>query len=269
MKRWLSRLALSAGWALAAGGCAAGSSGSADFDSKSAPTAGGSNGSGAEGQLGSGGGMASDGGLASLPAETKVETAFQSPVATGQVVWTANPTSGRVAYINATSFDVKTVQAGDGPTFLAAVPDPTDDVAIVLNVLSQDATLLRDHAGVLSAQTFPASPNANAWAVSQSGRWAIAWTDTSQITGASPIEGFQDIEVIDLSAPLPDGGAVPRPPTDLIVGFRPVQVVFAEPGAGAGSVQETRAFAVTQDGISVIDLVDGSQPQVIASYPLA
>src|SRR4029077_7852599 len=86
-----------------------------------------------------------------LPPEMKTESDYQSPVATGQFVWTANPTSGRVAYIDAKSFSVQTVQAGDGPTYLAAVPNPngTGETAIVLNVRSHDATLLRhDSPGV-------------------------------------------------------------------------------------------------------------------------
>jgi len=187
-----------------------------------------------------------------LPPEMKVESNYQSPVATGNVVWIANPTSGLVAYIDATTFDVETVEAGNGPTYLAAVPDPTDDVAIVLNVLSQDATLLRDHAGTLSAKTFPSTSDANSWGISTSGRWAIAWTNSTLITTTDPTQGFQDIAVLDLS------GA--RPPQTLSVGYRPSQVAF--------SGDETRAFAVTQDGISVVDLLGGSQPSVVANFPL-
>jgi hypothetical protein len=200
--------------------------------------------------MGGGGGGSS--GAAALPAETKTESNYQSPVATGNVVWIANPTSGLVAYIDAATFDVSTVEAGDGPTYLAAVPDPTDDVAIVINVLSQDATLLRDHLGTLSATTFPSTADANSWAVSTSGRWAIAWTNATLITTTDPTQGFQDIAVLDLS------GA--RPPQNLSVGYRPSQVAF--------SGDESRAFAVTQDGISVVDLLGGTQPTVISNFPL-
>jgi hypothetical protein len=183
----------------------------------------------------------------------KVESAFRSPVATGQVVWIANPSSGRVAYIDATTFVVKTVQAGNGPTYLAAVPDSTIDKALVLNVLSQDATLLELHQGTLTTRTFPSTPNANAWAVSKSGRWAIAWTDTNAVASADPTQGFQDVVVLDLST------AAARPPTTLAVGFRPVQVAFDA---------DAHAFVVSQDGISVIDLLDGAQPALTANYAL-
>jgi hypothetical protein len=184
--------------------------------------------------------------------EMKVESTFRSPVATGQVVWVANPTSGRVAYIDASDFSVQTVQAGNGPTYLAAVPDPKDDVAIVINSVSHDATLLRVSGGTLISTSYPSTANANSWAISKSGRWAIAWTNSSFVQSAASTDGFQDIAVLDLS------GA--RKPQNLIVGFRPSQVAF--------SGDESRAFAVTQDGISVVDLVGGSHPTTTQNFAL-
>jgi hypothetical protein len=185
----------------------------------------------------------------------KIEDNYKSPVATGNLVWIANPTSGLVAYIDAATFNVQTVQAGNGPTYLAAVPDPIDDVAIVLNVLSQNATLLRNHKGTLSAITYPTTADANSWAVSKSGRWAIAWTNAAFVSNTDPTQGYQDVGVLDLSVM----GA--RAPIILSVGYRPSQFAFS----GDGS----KAFAVTQDGISVIDLLGGTQPTVTANYPLA
>ena len=42
-------------------------------------------------------------------------------MATGNIVWSANPTSGRVAYIDATTFNVQTTEAGNGPGVYEAV----------------------------------------------------------------------------------------------------------------------------------------------------
>jgi len=254
---WRSRLrAAAVGVGLVLGTSSCGSSNSSGFglDSNSAspstPSGGGGASSGNSGSSFTTSGE--DGGLAALPPEPKVESNYKSPVATGNVVWIANPTSGLVAYIDATTFDVETVEAGNGPTYLAAVPDPTDDVAIVLNVLSQDATLLRDHQGTLTATTFPSTADANSWAVSKSGRWAIAWTNSTLITTTDPTQGFQDVAVLDLS------GA--RAPMTLSVGYRPSQLAF--------SGDEARAFAVTQDGISVVNLTGGTKPTVVANFPL-
>jgi hypothetical protein len=202
-----------------------------------------------------------DGGMA-LPPEIKVENKYKAPVATGNFVWSANPTSGRVAYIDAQTFAVQTAEAGNGPTYLAAVNDashPTDDVAVVINVLSEDATLLRvDSHGTLSTQTYASTADANSWSISPTGRWGVAWTDSTFVSNPDPTQGFQFLAVMDLTASTT--GAPPKPSTILAAGYRPVQVAFKK--------DDSRAFAVTEDGISVIDLTQ-PQPAVIRQDPLS
>jgi hypothetical protein len=214
-----------------------------------------------------GGGSTSPGadGAAVLPPETKVESDYQSPVATGRIIWTANPVSGRVAYVDAMSFNVQTVRAGDGPTYLAAVPsaDATVERSIVINVRSHDATLLsRDGQGNLTRTMFPSTADANSWAISPSGRWAIAWTDAARLPNADDRQGFQDVAVLDLTGPASSIDAGPGVGSGQIlsIGYRPSQVVFSQ--------DESRAFAVTQDGISVIDL-GGPEPIWTQNFPLS
>jgi hypothetical protein len=261
---WIA--ALCGAWAVAAVACGGGSSDASGFPGSGSPANLGGGGSTAGTTGATGGGNTGTNGttaagvgngapvmtVPALPPETKTEGNYQSPVATGRFVWIANPTSGRVAYIDAQSFVVQTVAAGNGPTYLAAVADPTDDVAIVQNVISQDATLLRNKQGTLSTATFPSTADANSWAVSPSGRWAIAWTDASRITNPDPTQGFQDLAVIDTSG---TRSAI------LAVGFRPVKVAF--------SSDDKNAYAVTQDGISVIDLLSGMHPSVTQQLMLA
>jgi hypothetical protein len=208
--------------------------------------AGGSGGSGASG--GSGGGT--------LPPEKELESSFRSPVATGKYVWAANPDSGRVALVDATTLEVHVVDAGFGPTYLAALPDPTNpdaNAAIVINVGSHDATVLRaDDSGNVAAQSVPIHQDANSWAISHSGHWAIAWTDAAKVKNPDPTDGLQDITVIDLS-----GKDVQA--TRLSVGYRPTRVVISQ--------DDKRAFAVTEPGISVIDL-GASGPEVLDDVPV-
>jgi hypothetical protein len=263
-----------AGLALMAGAVAGGCSSVAGDNS--APTAFGfadasagsrnpSNGAGGGTSLGNAtpgggfGGSSGPQGPPALPPEMKTESDYQSPVATGQFVWTANPTSGHVAYIDAKTFSVQTVQAGDGPTYLAAVPNPngTGETAIVLNVRSHDATLLRhDSPGVPTTTRYPATADANSWAVSPKGRWAIAWTDATKVANADPTQGFQDMAVLDVNP----AGVSALPPTILSGGYRPSQLAY--------SLDETRAYVVTQDGITVIDLT-GAQPAVTQNFALS
>ncbi len=198
----------------------------------------------------SGGG--SGGAAAPLPPEKEVESSYEVPVATKTFVWVANPRSGRVAYVNAASLEVKTVEAGNGPTHLAAVPGQSD-AAIVLNVLSRDATLLRAVNGQVSGKSFKVGAVANTWAVSADGRWAIAWADHRKVQNAPRTQGFQDLAILDLTEKVP--------PVVLAVGYRPVSVAFSEGGA--------QAFAVTQDGISVVDLSGAGGPIVAKNVPIS
>src|SRR5687768_4794467 len=55
-------------------------------------------------------------GTGGAPPEEELESSFTAPVATGHFVWVANPASGRVAYIDARSLEVRVVEAGHEPT---------------------------------------------------------------------------------------------------------------------------------------------------------
>ncbi|MCC6525684.1 MAG: hypothetical protein IT373_23745 [Polyangiaceae bacterium] len=187
------------------------------------------------------------------PPEQELESSYGAPVATGNYVWIANAASGRVAFIDAATLAIEVVEAGHAPTYLAAVPDPSDDVAIVLNVLSQDATVLRASGGVLTSLSLPVPSSGNAWAIAPSGRFATAWTDARAIDTPDAIDGYQDIAVLDLAP-----GA--ETATELTVGYRPVALGYAADG--------TRLFAVTADGVTVVAL-DAGAPAVVANVPLS
>ncbi|MEO6598310.1 MAG: hypothetical protein ABIQ16_00450 [Polyangiaceae bacterium] len=188
-----------------------------------------------------------DGG-AQLPPETEIDQSFHAPVATGKVLWSANPDSGRVALIDAKTLKVRMTNAGFGPTYLAAVPSKKNtDSAIVINVGSHDATWFTASATTIDAVTIPTHVGANAWAISADGHFAIAWTDVTHIEGGAPdsVNGYSELTVIDLSASPPTS-------TRLSVGFRPSEVVF--------DAAATHAFAVVDEGISVLDL--GEKPEL-------
>lgn len=177
--------------------------------------------------------------------EVEVETSFRVPVVTGQLIWAANPTSGRVALVDALPpHEVQTLPAGLQPTYLAAIPGGTANQALVINAGSNDATLFQSVGGELRQIDVPLHENATAWSVSSAGRWAIAWSDARELGQLDRTEGLQDITVIDLSQSPPE-------PVRLSVGYRPVQISI--------DAAETRAYAVTQDGISVIELGDTPQ----------
>ena len=185
----------------------------------------------------------------------EVESSYEVPVATGSYIWVANPDSGRVAYVAGATLQVHTVEAGNAPTYISAIPSATDDAVVVLNVLSKDATILRVAAGgqLTKSTVGGVAAGANALTVSPSGRWIAAWTDARNVTNPSPLQGYQAITLIDLSV-------TPPAKTILSVGFRPVAVAYA--------ADDSAAFAVTEDGVSVVDLKRAGAPRVTGNVAL-
>jgi hypothetical protein len=244
---------------LALGACGgddmAGASGLADGNGSSGTGGGFSGGSG--GTLGIPNGGASSAGTAGSATggsggtppepEREIESAFRAPVATDRFVWTANPESGNVAVIDATTHAVRLAKAGFRPTTVAGLPGSEDeDGALVLNEGSANATVLRiDADGVLSSETLETHEGANAVAVSPSGRFAIAWTDATKFPSAmlDPTDSFQAVTVLSFGEKSAS--------TVLSVGYRPSQIVF--------DANEEHALIVTEPGLSVISLVDDSR----------
>jgi len=198
----------------------------------------------------SSGAINATGGSTALPPEHEEDQSFRAPVVSGRWVWTANPDTGKVAVVDAKNFTVRLANAGLGPTYLTALPTaPNTSRALVINAKSHDATLLSaaDGQAVKASAPIALQADANAWAVSKTGKFAIAWTD-SQSIAADPAQFFQDITVVDLRSALPVA-------TRLGVGPLPSRVFIND--------DETRAFVVASSGISVIDLSAAAGPQVV------
>jgi hypothetical protein len=192
----------------------------------------------------------SSAGAPSAPPEKEEAQSYRAPVVSGRWVWTANPDTGKVAIVDAKNFSVRLADAGVGPTFLSALPsDPNTSQALVINVGSKDATLLRagERGAVSAVGPIPLQANANAWTVSKTGKFALAWTD-SQGLMADPTENFQDLSVVDLR------GAQPVA-TRLVVGLVPSRVFIDD--------AEKQAYVVAKSGISVIDLASKAGPRVL------
>ncbi len=188
--------------------------------------------------------------------EKELESSFRSPVATGRYVWTANPESSRVARVDAKSFEAATYEAGFNPTHLVGLASQGDeDRALVINVGSNDASLfVADAQGEVTMHSATLHQGANAWAVSKSGKWAIAWTNFAQVKSPDVTEGFQDITVLDLTS-------LPPVSTRLSVGYRPSRVFISE--------DDSQAFFVTEPGLTVVTLDSSSGPAVDRDVPMS
>jgi len=182
-----------------------------------------------------------------VPPEKELEQSFLAPVVTGKFVFSANPKSGRVAVIDADTYAVRLFNAGFGPKYLTAIPGNLG--AIVINELSHDTTRFQvtGEEVTVADVSLPVHDDANAWATSPDGRFAIAWTRTDADQKLDPTAGSQTITVLDLER---------STSKKLSVGFHPTQVVVDD--------ASERAFVVNDDGVSVVTLGDSSEVSLLA-----
>lgn len=195
------------------------------------PTAGGTTAGGST--AGSVGGAT--GGVVFLPPESEVDVAFDAPQAGRTTVYVPDPGANKVAAVNASTFAIENLASGRAPTYAATVPG--QDVALILNILSRDVSILRTDAGKTSVQRLPIGHDQNAIAISPDGLHAVVYFDSRRTTQQA--QSFQDVSVVNLAV----GGETVR---GVSVGFRPRTVQFSR--------DSRRAFVITEDGVSVIDL---------------
>ncbi len=183
-----------------------------------------------------------------LPPEQEETLSFELPQAGATSVYIPNGATNRVAVVNATTFAIETVKVGQTPTYTATVPGK--DVALVLNIGTRDASLLRTMDGSTRVRSLPVGHAANAIAIAPDARHAVIYFDARNPDQAA--QSFQDVTVVDLTTP--PGKETAR---GVSVGFRPRGVAFSSDG--------DRAFVITEDGISVIDLDAADDGPVIAT----
>lgn len=172
---------------------------------------------------------------AGLPPEIEETVSFESPQAGRTSVYIANPTTNRVAVVNAGTFNIESIAVGAQPTYTATVPG--QDIAIVLNVGARDAALLRTDEGRTRVVKLAVGHDANAIAIAPDGLHAVLYLNASTL-GTTGAQSFQDLTVVDLT---PGSEKTQR----VSVGFRPRGVQFTRDGR--------RAFVITEDGVSILD----------------
>lgn len=202
-----------------------------------------------------GGSGGSDNGWPGDPPELELEESFRAPVVTGSYLWTVNPESHRVALIDGRTLEIRVLEAGYAPTYVAALPPgETEGGALIINEKGQDVSFFffdqdpsQTERVSLSSLKKPVHPGANAWQVGATGRVAIAWTRSAE-SGLNSLDGHQDITIYRLRGKQVESST-------LSVGFWPSQVFL--------SADESTAYVVSSPGISVIDLNQEGGPRVV------
>ncbi len=183
---------------------------------------------------------------AGLPPEVEERRAFETPQAGARFVYVANPRRDNVAVIDSQTLAITSIEAGDGPTYLATVPGR--DEALVINVNASTATLLRTTTAGTTTVQLPVVGGANAIAIAPGGHYAVVYLDTTRPNSGVPAGSFQEIAVLRLDPGMERGLL-------LSVGFRPVDVTFSADG-------ET-GFVITEDGVSILRFASLTGPALV------
>lgn len=173
-----------------------------------------------------------------LPPEQEMTVSFQLPQASEHYVYTVNPNAGTVAIIDATTQAIQTIKTGSQPTYLRTL-EGTDN-AIVLNTGSNKASIIRVRDDKAQKADLPVNAGANAIAVAPNGKHAVVYYNASYMSAGKTPGSYQDVAVLTIADDADGDSAV-----GMTVGFQPREVFFDD--------QSTRAFVVTEDGVSVLD----------------
>lgn len=188
-----------------------------------------------------------------LEAEEEVPVQFELPSAGERYVYAANPDNNSVAVIDSQTLAIQSVEAGDTPTFLQSLGGR--DAAIVLNVNSDDATIVRTDNGTSKSSEVDVVSGSNAIAVAPDGSAAVVYFNVD-LRSTGPSGSFQDLSVVLLEKGNDRS-------VGMTVGFRPSAVHF--------SSDSKRAFVVTEDGVSILDFerIRDEGSHIATTIPLA
>jgi DNA-binding beta-propeller fold protein YncE len=192
-------------------------------------------------------GVGEDAGGPFVPPETEYE--YGPPASGERYVYVALADQDSVARIDSETLDILTVPVGDRPGVLVTAPG--QDVALVLNEGSSTVSILRTVAGVNTTVTLPTPPHFNRIEMGPLGLHAVTYFEL-EAPETQGIGSFQDVTIIDLTTG--SEGVV-----NVSVGFRPRKVHFAP--------DETTAYVITEDGVSILDL-DGSTGFFAPTVPM-
>ena len=192
---------------------------------------------------------------AGVPAETEI--ALGAPTSSDRYVYVAMTAQNALARIDGDTLAVSSLAVGAAPREVATIPG--SDGAVVLDSVNGTATVVRPVAtGGDGTRVVATLPTLNRIDVDPTGKFALIWFDLTKALhdGTGNGGSFQDVVVVAL-----ERGA--EKSVALTVGFRPRAVQFDAAG--------TRGYVITEDGVSVIDLVDvtAHAPRIVPPIAVA
>lgn len=174
-----------------------------------------------------------------VPIEHEKIEGFGAPEGSANFVFIPVKGSDTVVKVSGATLKVSLVEVGDKPTVIRAIPG--QDAVAVVNAGSDDLSVLRSTETKDEVTSSPILPHCNRLNLDPTGKYGIAWYDHSLATTDDPTGSFQAVSVVRLG-----DGATKQESFGVSVGFRPRDVQFDNAGS--------KAFIITSDGVSVIEL---------------
>ncbi len=195
-------------------------------------------------------------GDAGVPPPPEVEYDFGAPISSQRYVYVAMTAEDSLARIDGTTLGVRSTKVGESPRDVATIPGT--DGAVVLDSFNGTATIVRPQGETDSIRVLGTLQRLNRLDIDPSGRFAVIWFDLVKALtegNITNVGSFQDVTVIALA----QGN---EKAVNLTVGFRPREVEFDAAG--------NRAYVVTEDGVSVIDLAYATEhePSIVPPIPV-
>ncbi|MES2640292.1 MAG: hypothetical protein V4850_12435 [Myxococcota bacterium] len=180
-----------------------------------------------------------DDGDSEPPAEEEDDFLRLAPAATDAYVFIANPTRGTVTRVSVPSLAALTAEVGALPAVVATAADYS--YAVTLNEGSDDISIV--DAPTMAVANVDVRPNLNRLALSDDGKWAMAWYDPDA-ESEDPADGvlsFNEVSLVNLATGIH---------TPMAVGFNPHGVKW--------SVDGTLAVVVSDASLALVDLTAGT-----------
>jgi len=195
-------------------------------------------------------------GDAGVPPPPETEYEFGAPISSQRYVYVAMTEKDELARIDGATLAVRSTKVGEAPRVVATIPG--SDGAVVLDSFNGTATIVRPQGDTDVTRVLATLQHLNRLDIDPSGRFAVIWFDLAKAVAEGGIGGvgsFQDVTVVAL-APGNEKAV------NLTVGFRPRNVQFDAAGG--------RAYVVTEDGVSVIDLAYATDhaPSIVPPIPV-
>lgn len=186
------------------------------------------------------------------PPETEIDFSYKAPQASEHYVYVAATSRDSLVRIDAESLEIRLIPVGGQPTRVATLP--AGDVALVINSGTQDLSWVVSSPDDDQVETIDMIPDVNAIAVSPDGEYAIVYYNDLQADPGDPEGDRQTIAIVSLVNNKPQMVMVS-------IGFRPTAVYFHE--------SMPRAYLITDDGISIIDLDEAENGDISTIVPVS